>query len=659
VPIYQPNAVIGNSRVLVALGANGELMSFFYPHIDFPQNLHEGMPAVHFYAEGPRAARLAWTFDQAWQAGQRYLERTNVVETDLRHTETGLALRITDFVHPSEPMLVRRFHALNPTGRLLRAKLFQYLDLQLGEVQHKNAVHYHPDRALAAAYWRNICLAIGSDRFDEFGCGRAGPESHNSAKRQMEQGGLNGQLEEIGDIDLAVGWRLRLAPGESVIRDLVIAADSNELAAATRVDAARELGCDALLKWTHSTCEHHLARAPLLRIDPDLQEAYFRSLLAVNLLADPDTGSVLAAPEFDPSFERSGGYGYCWPRDAVEVCLTLQAAGYPEYLQRFLAWARRTQRPEGYWEQRYWLSGQRGPAWCAQEDSLQVDQTASVLFAMGRQARSLGVQARIGFLEQSWHSLQSAAGYLVRDLSPEHGLHTTAFDLWETFRGSFTYSNAAIAAALREAAYLAREAQQPDLAGDWAAAASSIKRAIMSRLWQGEVFARGLDPDGGLDPAADASALGLIVPFELLDLADPEEREIARSSVEGLVKRLSVSADAAETIRRFEGDRYAGGGPGASTTLWLARALLRLALASPDDPAAARAYRTRALASMRAVLRAGTSTGLLPEMMGIGPSPGWAAPHAWTTASFVAACMLLHQLSENTDNSESGDDHRE
>ena len=45
-PVYQPNAVLGNSRVLVTVGANGELMTLFYPHIDFAQNLHEGMPAV-------------------------------------------------------------------------------------------------------------------------------------------------------------------------------------------------------------------------------------------------------------------------------------------------------------------------------------------------------------------------------------------------------------------------------------------------------------------------------------------------------------------------------------------------------------------------------------------------------------------------------------
>ena len=647
-PVYQPNSVVGNSRILITLGLRGELMTFFYPHIDFSQNLHEGMPAVYFPGESGRPGRLAWTFDPSWQATQRYVDRTNIVETQLTHAPTGLVLSITDMVHPSESVLLRRFLAGNPTAKPLRAKLFQYLDVQLGELEQRNAIHFHAERNVGVAYWRNICFAIGGSAFDEYGCGRAGPGSHNSTKAQLERGSLSRQLEEIGDIDLAVGWDLSLAPGEQASRDLIIAADSSEIAAVARADGFRDLGWEAALGWTRSRWKEHAAAAKPVRIEQDLTEAYYRSLLAIDLLADPDTGSILAAPEFDPFFERSGGYGYCWPRDAVEVCLAMEKAGYPGHLARFLSWARRTQRPEGYWEQRYWLSGQRGPAWCTAEDSLQIDQTASVLFAMGRHARELDERERLAFLEEIWDSAYRAAEYLVRSVSPETGLHSTAFDLWETFRGTFTYSNGAIAAALGEAAYLARNSEQNDLADTWQATAAAIKSAVMSRLWQGDVFARGLDIEGRLDPAVDASALGLITPFEFLRLDDPAEREIAATCVDGIARRLGMGVDGAEALLRFEGDGYAGGGPGALATLWYARALLRLALAPGVDPEKAAAYRARAVASMRAVLRAGTSTGLLPEMMGSGPGSHWAAPHAWTMAAFVMACLLLDELPLDT-----------
>ncbi len=649
-PVYPPNAVVGNSRVLVSIGAKAELMTFFYPHIDFAQNLHEGMPAVYFPGAGSQAGRLVWTFDSSWQSTQRYLDRTNLLETELRHrdSDSDLGLRIVDFVHPSEHTLVRRFEATNLGTRPLRAKLFQYLDFQLGEVEHKNAVHFQPDRKLAAVYWRNICFGVGADDFDEYGCGRANPGSSNSAKLQIERGQLNRQEEEIGDIDLALGWNLDLAPGERLSRFLIIAADSSELAAGERVDAARALGSEALLKWSRSRWEQYVARAQPLHIEHDLREAYYRCLLAIDLLADPDTGSILAAPEFDPLFERSGGYGYCWPRDAVEVCLALEAAGYPEYMTRFLTWARASQRPEGYWEQRYWLTGQRGPAWCTREHFLQIDQTASVLFAMGRHARRLDSQDQITFLEASWDSAKRAADYLTRDLDPEYNLHTTAFDLWETFRGTFTYSNAAISAALREAAFLARLANQEAFGEQWEATACAIRRAIMSTLWQGDIFARGLDLNGNLDTAADASLLGLITPFQFLRLDDPEDCAIARTTVDSLAQRVVHKVGGAETLHRYEGDQYAGGEPGAVTTLWFARVLLRLALACTSDPSAAAAYRARAVASMRAVLASGTSTGLLPEMMA-GVHGPWAVPHAWTMASFVMAALLLDQLPTSAD----------
>ena len=147
-----------------------------------------------------------------------------------------------------------------------------------------------------------------------------------------------------------------------------------------------------------------------------------------------------------------------------------------------------------------------------------------------------------------------------------------------------------------------------------------------------------------MEEATDASVLGLIVPFAFLRLEDPEEREIARRSVDSLIESLGRPVGEGRALARFEGDQYAGGGPGAVTTLWLARALLRLALTAGGDEQTASRYRAEAVLSMRTVLQAGTSTGLLPEMMGAAPGSPWAVPHAWTMASFVRAALLLDRL---------------
>ena len=78
-------------------------------------------------------------------ARQHYLDRANVVETELHHRPTGLTLRLTDLVVPERAGVVRHFEATNQGSRVLRGKLFQYLAFQLGESPLKNAIHVHAE----------------------------------------------------------------------------------------------------------------------------------------------------------------------------------------------------------------------------------------------------------------------------------------------------------------------------------------------------------------------------------------------------------------------------------------------------------------------------------------------------------------------------------
>jgi oligosaccharide amylase len=641
--IYQPAAIIGNSRLLAGVGEKGELMSLYYPHIDFPQNLRQGMPAVYFGAPGK--GRLVWTFDPAWSGQPAYRGRSNVLETRLLHSRPSLALEITDLAHPGEDLVARRFSLSNPGREEVTFILYQYLDLQLGEVQEKNAIHYYPQAGAAAQYWRNMCFALGGDAAGQFGCGKAGEGSHNSAKLGMAAGRLNQQPEEIGDVDCAFGWELSLAPGETATRLFLIAAASNEESAMRRLEAARSLGFGDLEALTERHWEEYTRRARTVEVPPELAETYYRCLLGLRLLFDDDYGSILAAPEFDPYFEASGGYGYCWPRDAVEVMLALDAAGFPEVGDRFLRWAGRVQHEEGYWEQRYWLSGERGPVWSTREAGLQIDQTAAVVFAVGQHVGTLAPQQQPAFLEAHWQAVRRAASYLCGSLDPDTGLHRLAYDPWETFRGTFAYSNAAIYSALRSAAALALLAGDEAAAADWHQRAESLKQALLARLWLGTHFARGLSPEGELDPTVDASTLGLVDPFHLLSPARPEEREMIEKMLQTIIARLSLPSHGGTALRRFEGDAYLGGLPGAVTTLWLSRALLHLALYFQDkDRARALALRDQAIAYLQVVRRAATPAGLLPEMIGAGGGVAWAAPHGWGMASFVANLLLLDEL---------------
>lgn len=637
--VYQPNAVLGNSHTLVTLGAAGEIMSFFYPHIDYPQNMQEGMPAV--YLDAPGQGFFTWTYEHPWQSRQSYVPRRNILVTELLNPEAGLALRITDLVHPQHDVFVRRFALRNVGTSAQEGALLQYLYLRLGEMGRKNSARRLDDRGAVVQYWRDLVFAMGGDAPDATQIGKA--NSGNSANADMRDGRLSNQREELGDVDTAYAWNYRLMPGEEMERVFIISAADSEPAALAQLDAHRARGWAALYEETDHWWDIWLSTAAPVQLDAQLTEVYYRSLLATRLLYDAQYGSFLAAPEFDPSFELCGGYGFVWPRDAAEVVLALEEAGLPDMVERFFEWARATQHAAGYWEQRYWANGERGPGWCSFLDSIQIDQTGSMIFALGMHAERLSAHERPGFYERYWTVVEQAIDYLTAALGA-NGLHTQAFDLWEKFRGSFSYSNASIYAALCTAAQWAAARGQDERATAWRAAAARIKTILLSECWNGEYFARGFTNGGTLDWGVDSSMLGLFDPFNLLSLDVPAEREMVERMVEVITERLTKHLPEGDAIIRHEGDDYRDGSAGGVNTLWLARVLLRLATWHRDrDSDRATAYRTRAEHYLRVVIARGTSTGLLPELIGSQTMGHWAVPHGWAMASFITCALLLNE----------------
>ena len=647
-PIYQPGAIIANGRALVSIGERGELMAFYYPNIDFPQNLNQGMPALYIGEAGQ--GRLAWTFEPAWNAEQCYIGRSNIVRTVCHHGQLKLDLILTDFLLQDLDVMVRQVEIKNHSQASFAGIFYQYLDLQLGEVQARNGLRWLADRQEYVQYWRDLTFVISGDDFDQYGCGKARSDGAGATKSGLAKGHLNFQSQEIGDVDLAVGWQLRLAAGEEAKRLLFISVAESEHRAIAQLEEVRRRGFFTFHRQVEEEARQYLAKARAVRVPPDLEEGYWRGLLMLRMLFDEENGTFLAAPEFDPNFENSGGYGYCWPRDAVEVVLALEEVHLPEMPRRFLEWAKRTQNDDGSWEQRYWLSGERGPGWCSLEGCIQIDQVGSMLLAMEKVLGALPPADQKKELGTYWPTIKKAADYLLAQIDPKLGLHRPGFDLWETLSGSFTYTNGAIWAGLKAAARLAKTTDNLQDSDLWNSEADQLKRAIVQKLWAGTFFARGLDISNRLDPVVDSSILGLVEPFGLLDLNEECELEMTESCVETIMRMLSVDmGEGRKGIGRFEGDHYLGGSAGGVNTLWLAEVLLRLALVyEKRDAARSTAYKEQALEYLRLVKSCATAAGMLPELIG-GPhatAPRWAAPHGWATASYIACMLLLDQLSE-------------
>jgi GH15 family glucan-1,4-alpha-glucosidase len=267
-----------------------------------------------------------------------------------------------------------------------------------------------------------------------------------------------------------------------------------------------------------------------------------------------------------------------------------------------------------------------------------------MIYALGAYADRLSAEARAEFQGRYWSMMATTASYLIDHLG-ENGLHVQAFDLWEKFRGSFCYSNAAIHAALRAAARWAADRNQSALETQWREAAERIKVVLLADFWNGGYFARGLNEAGQVDWTVDSAMLGLFEPFEMLSLDVPAERQMVESMAHVIRERLTKEYHDGQAIIRHEGDDYVGGSAGGVNTLWLARVLLRLAVSfRQEDPGKTRDYRTQAEEYMRVVVGHGTTVQLLPELIGSESTPLWAAPHGWAMASFIQCAVLLDEL---------------
>jgi oligosaccharide amylase len=377
----------------------------------------------------------------------------------------------------------------------------------------------------------------------------------------------------------------------------------------------------------------------------DLINAFNRSLLTLSLLNDPKEGSFVAAPEFDHDFELSGGYGYCWNRDAAETVVALLNAGYPDFCVRFFRWCRKTQMSDGSWFQRYWLDGSLGSSWGNFSFSTQIDETGSTLVAMDRYYQSLEPSLRIAFLNEIWPSILSAAEYLMR--RSIGGLHESCTCLWESYKGIFTYTNAAIYGGLVGAANMAAEYNEQELADRWLGRAKLIKESTVREFWIAQgYFARGR-VDGKFDTEIDASILGAFVPFGMLSVDDEKEREMILSTIRTIEKKLGVPVNGHIGIKRYETDTYIEGNPWVVTTLWLSKALLALAGSAQrkGNEEECRKMKEEALEYINWALRGTTSAGLLPEQVNKHTGrPAWAIPLSWSCALMLDNLIMLDEL---------------
>ena len=630
--VFLPTCGTGNSLVLATFGAAGEIMGFFYPHLDFAQNVREGMYGIHLHDDSEHP--FLWCFADCFERSQSLRSGSNILVTTLRHRELELGLEITDVLPPGEHALVRRIK-LTRGPNLPGATFMQYFNLAVGDGAARNAVHYVPESDSVVQHFRDICLAVAVDREFSFQAGSITAEGGSATKETMVTGHLDGPRQAMGNVDFAVA--VSAPAGRPLEATLVLAGAGRLHQAAADARRLAQVPFEQHEQAAAERCRSILARATKCH-QADLAEAYSRAVLVLQDLYDSENRTFIAAPEFDPGYRYSGGYGYCWPRDAAVSGLVGARIGFADRAEAFFDWAARCQLADGHWFQRYWADGTEAPSWCVQHNELQLDQTCAMLHAAAALADLLTDRERVNFIKRFGESARRAAEAVIRHVGDD-GLHLPAADLWECCYGSFPYTQAAVIAALRDG-HRVFDTPTVDLA--------RLRQVMFDRLWDADrkCWARRIDPEGDLDGTMDSSCLGLIYPWALLDLNDPQDRSIAEHTVAGVTERLTVDVRGGKAILRFENETYMGGGPGCVNTLWAA--LCRLRLAAGSKGRARRRQIDRARTLIDVALANTNPTGQLPELIPNMEFTYWAAPHGWASSLLIECALALDGLGQTT-----------
>jgi glucoamylase len=546
-----PAAILGNGSLLATFSAQGAIERLFWPHVDRGPHLGElrfglEVDGHHRWLEG--------------EAEQSYLQDANVLLTRLE------GLELVDLVHEREPVLLRRI-----TGRE-EGRLVVNCRPELDGTGRAIAASVDGNRLVF--YRRNVALAIGAHGAEAFATG-------------------------LGNTEGGIACPFR---GEAVIA-CAFGASSRE--AVARLDAALQQDFATLLasRRKHDSARLASAAQPSAT-NLGVSGLYKRTLLALDLLTDRRTGAVIAAPELDPDFEHSGGYGFVWGRDLAFIVLAFLAARRTDSAEHALRWLPQAQEPEGLWLQRHWTNGSLAPSWCKH----QLDETGAIVFAYEaawQAMRNRGLDAEL------WPSARRAAEFLLGTIE-EDGIPCATADLWEERDGRHAFTAAAIYGGLRAAASMARR-HEPALAPTYDAAAEVVQEGIEREFWS-EFHGRYLRSLG--DPVADVSLLGLAWPFAAVDPGG----ERMRATVRALESELGSPSGG---VMRYAGDTYAGGNKWVLAALWLGLWHRQIGDGAGHER------------SLEYALVAQTPLGLLPEQVTDDGEPAWVVPLAWSHAMLL------------------------
>lgn len=617
---YFNDAIIGNKDMLVSLSKTGELLRLYYPMRDNKQY-------IDFFETGVKIndSMLIYTNnDVNNEYNQKYIEDTNVLETDILNTYFKLRIVQTDFVSINENVLIRRYVFKNENDIELDTKFLIHSKLHSGENQLVSAKILEKGMA---QYTHEDCFNIVSIK------DRICSHQINDCERNIYTGIIKDK-DYIGmSADSAICYEIgKLKPGQKKNLDIVIYVDNQikENSKIQKIDTIKEQA-NTIAYWKKYYKAHNTIKLPepKNKLDEKLNQIYKRSIMLFPLLTNEKTGAMIAAVEVDEKREKSGRYNYCWPRDAVFITESLDILGMKEEAEKFYKiFCKNTQSPNGMWEQRFYVDGSLAPSW-----GYQIDETASVVYGAYKHFEYTKSKK---FLKETLTMCEKAIKYLKKyteDIIEEKNKMHVSYDLWEMCEGTHLYSLAAIYAAFESMEkiydkiyddYEENRIKQEKIRKEkkeYQEIKLKIKNYIAEKLYDKErkTYVRNTQ-----DKKLDISIIGAVTPFKLYT---PKEKKIT-NTIENIDLSLRTYTGG---YKRFEEDNYMNGNPWTIATLWMAEYHLQ------------KGEKNKAIEELNYVVKSANQHGLLPEQVNNEKiKPAWVIGLGWAHAMFIQTIKKLY-----------------
>ena len=628
---YFNEGITGNGKLLVSFTGSGEANRIFWPEQDYAQQINNIFIGIKFDETDTR-----FLHENLWYIEQRYEKRTNILVTMYENSDFGLRIYQRDFVTNSKDVWIRNYVVENISDKVLNLKAFLHTDFITADNDIRSGmIDFENDAAVI--YNKSSVVTIGSDKkIKGFQFGG----SFDAIRKDM----LCGKDDISMTSDMGLKFELgELKAGEKTECSLFFAFSFDMKTGREMLDSVRKDGSKKLIEKEKAFWSNEFKKYNKLETNNEkINEVYYQSILTFKLLTNQDTGAILAGVEADEKFTRCGRYGYCWPRDGVFITKAFDICGMTEEAEKFyLVWAKKTQLPNGSWQQRYYLNGNLAPSW-----GVQLDEIASIIYGSWEHYK---VTKKVEFLEEMWGTIKAATVYLANNFDEETGLPRPSYDLWEERFGEHAYTAAAVCEAFKCSADMA-EILNVDLplAKLWREEANKLTKAIEDNLWsdQERRFLRGRKTRlnwwncdtvevetnkmgyklqvADVDNTVDISLLGLTFPFNVFDA----KCDKIKKTVKAIEERLDGFP--AGGFGRYEHDSYIGGNPWIVSTLWLA-----MYYATIGDM-------EKCKEKIIWATKSATNLGFLPEQVDkFNGKPAWIMQLAWSSAMYIIALNTI------------------